>query len=299
MEYLKVTQIAEKWGISSRRVRKLCSEEKITGVIKKGSIYLIPENAQKPRDGRRNLLKLLNEIEIKKRKISSLRPLTQGEVEKLREEFMIEFTYSSNAIEGNTLTLQETAMALEGMTVDCKPLKDHMEAIGHRDAFLFIQDIAKKEVSLSESVIKQIHSLVLIDRPNDKGCFRRIPVKIMGAFTQPIQPYLVEPKITELLLENEKRKKTMNTLERIARFHLEFEGIHPFVDGNGRTGRLILNLDLMQNGYPPVNVKYSDRKKYYEAFDEYYENNNADKMIELISGYVEERLDEYIKILEI
>lgn len=92
--------------------------------------------------------------------------------------------------------------------------------------------------------------------------FRRIPVRIMGAFTEPVQPYMIEPKITELLLENEKRKETMNPIERIARFHLEFEGIHPFIDGNGRTGRLILNLDLIRNGYPPINIKFADRKRY-------------------------------------
>ena len=127
--------------------------------------------------------------------------------------------------------------------------------------------------------------------------FRRIPVRIMGAYTEPVQPYLIEPKINELLLENERRKDTMNPIERIARFHLEFEGIHPFIDGNGRTGRLILNLDLIRNGYPPINVKFTDRKKYYDAFDEYYRNGNANKMTDLIAGYVSERLDDYLRVL--
>ena len=226
-----------------------------------------------------------------------MRPLTQGEAERLREEFMIEFTYNSNAIEGNTLTLKETALALEGMTIDQKPLKDHMEAIGHRDAFLFVLDIAQKEIPLSESVIRQIHSLVLIDRPEDKGMFRRIPVRIMGAYTEPVQPYLIEPKITALLADNEERKSNMNVIERIARFHLEFEGIHPFIDGNGRTGRLIMNLDLIRNGYPPINVKFTDRKKYYDAFDAYYRDNNANVMTELIAEYVNERLDDYLRVL--
>lgn len=258
---------------------------------------MIPADAEKPRDSRFKKPTIFEEIEQKKKILSSLRPLTQGEVERLREEFMIEFTYNSNAIEGNALTLKETAMVLEGMTIDQKPLKDHMEAIGHRDAFLFVQDIATKDIPLSESVIKQIHSLVLIDHPEDKGVFRRIPVRIMGAYTEPVQPYLIEPKITELLLENEHRKESMNVIERIAIFHLEFEGIHPFIDGNGRTGRLILNLDLIRNGYPPINVKFAERKKYYDAFDEYYRNSNANKMTELVAGYVNERLDDYLRIL--
>lgn len=298
MEYMKTSKAAEKWGISPRRVRALCAQGKIPGTIRKGKLYMVPADAEKPRDGRFRALTVFEEIAEKKDLLSTLRPLTQGEVERLREEFMVEFTYNSNAIEGNTLTLQETAMALEGMTVVQKPLKDHMEAIGHRDAFMFVLDIASKNLPLSESIIKQIHSLVLIDRPEDKGIFRKIPVRIMGAYTEPIQPYLIEPKLTELLLENEHRKQTMNPIERIARFHLEFEGIHPFIDGNGRTGRLILNLDLIRSGYPPINVKFTDRKKYYDAFDEFYRNSNANKMTDLVAGYVNERLNDYLRILE-
>ncbi len=298
MEYIKVSKAAEKWGISTRRVRVLCAEGKIEGVIRKGNLYMIPENATKPMDGRMNRSAFLTLIESKKEKLSSMRPLTPGEVERLAEEFMIDFTYNSNAIEGNTLTLKETALALEGMTVDQKPLKDHLEAVGHRDAFLYVQDISKKEVPISEYVIKNIHSLVLMNRPEDKGVYRRIPVRIMGAYTEPVQPYLIEPKMNELLAENEARKATMTTVERIARFHLEFEGIHPFIDGNGRTGRLILNLELIREGFPPINVKFTDRKRYYDAFDAYYRDGDAGKMIDLIAEYVDKRLDEYLAVLE-
>lgn len=297
MNYIKVSQAAEKWGISARRVRVLCAEGKIEGVIQKGKLYMIPENAQKPADGRVKY-NILADIEAKKTRLSELRPLTAGEVERLREEFMIEFTYNSNAIEGNTLTLKETALALEGMTIDQKPLKDHLEAVGHRDAFLYVQDIATKDMPISESVIKNIHSLVLINRPEDKGVYRRIPVRIMGAYTEPLQPYMVQPAMEGLLIEDKKRVETMNIIERIARFHLEFEGIHPFIDGNGRTGRLILNLDLIRNGYPSINVKFTDRKRYYDAFDAYYRDNDASKMTALIAEYVNERLNEYLAILE-
>ncbi len=298
MNYLKVSQIAEKWGLSSRRVRILCAEGKIDGVIRKGNLYMIPENAPKPSDGRMTKTSRIQKIEEKKKTLSSKRPLTQGEIERLRQEFMVEFTYNSNAIEGNTLTLQETAMALEGMTIDQKPLKDHLEAVGHRDAFLYIQDIATQDIPLTENVIKSIHALVLMHRPDDKGVFRRIPVKISGAFTEPVQPYIIETKMAELLTNNEERKKTMSVVERIALFHLEFEGIHPFIDGNGRTGRLILNLELIKNGFPPINVKFTDRKRYYDAFDAFYRDGDAGKMIELIGQYVEERLDEYLDILD-
>lgn len=301
MNYIKVSQAAEKWGLSARRVRILCQENKIEGVMRRGNLYMIPENAQKPADGRRKASRRaisFERIEELKAELDARRPLTQGELERLNEEFMIEFTYNSNAIEGNTLTLQETAMVLEGITIDQKPLKDHLEAVGHKDAFLYVQDIVSNKMPLTEFVIKNIHSLVLMNKPEDKGIYRRVPVRIMGAFTEPVQPYMIEPKITELLAENEKRKDTMNIIERVARFHLEFESIHPFIDGNGRTGRLLMNFELMQNGYPPINVKFTDRKRYYEAFDSFSRNQNANPMINLITEYVTERLEQYLMVID-
>ena len=305
MNYIKVSEAAKKRGLSPRRVRLLCSQNRIHGVVQNGKLYMIPENAPKPIDARTlkgieisdELSPLLHKVEALKAELDSKRPLTAGEAERLREQFMVNFTYNSNAIEGNTLTLQETSMVLEGMTIDQKPLKDHLEAVGHRDAFLYVEDIAK-DTKLSETIIKNIHSLVLLNRPEDKGTFRRIPVTISGSYTEPVQPYMIEPKMTELITNNEKRKKNMHTIERIARFHLEFEGIHPFIDGNGRTGRLLLNLDLIQNGYPAINVKFTDRKKYYAAFDEFYRNNNAEMMITLVADYVIERLEQYLEILD-
>lgn len=299
MNYIKVSEAAEKWGISARRARILCAEGKVEGVIRKGKLYMVPENALKPLDGRRSKNNVIMEVDYKKEKLAAMRPLTAGEVERLRDEFMVEFTYNSNAIEGNTLTLKETAMALEGMTIDKKPLKDHLEAVGHRDAFLYVQDIAKKDMPLSESVIKNIHALVLMNRPEDKGVYRRIPVRIMGAFTEPVQPYLIEPKMAELLATDNERKGVLHDIERVARFHLEFEGIHPFIDGNGRTGRLLMNLELIKCGYPPINVKFADRKRYYDAFDAYYKDGNPNKMIDMIAEYVNERLGEYLAVLEV
>ncbi len=300
MEYMKVSQAAKMWGISARRVRVLCAEGKIEGVVRSGKLYLIPANAKKPADGRMSkgtATDRLAAIERKRGLLATRRPLTAGEVERLAEEFLIDFTYNSNAIEGNTLTLKETAIALEGMTVDQKPLKDHLEAVGHRDAFLYVQDVAKNNLPLSEYVIKCIHALVLINRPEDRGQYRRIPVRVAGAYTEPVPPYLIEEKMAELLAVNEGRVDIMTTVERVALFHLEFEGIHPFIDGNGRTGRLILNLELIRNGYPPINVKFTDRRRYYDAFDAFYRDGDPGAMIDLVAEYVEGRLDEYLQIL--
>ena len=304
MEYKSVAQIAEQWGISDRRVRILCQQGKIDGVIRKGHAWLIPADAEKPIDGRttryqRNdspYVELFAEVDALKAELDKHRPLTQGELQRLREEFLIEYTYNSNAIEGNTLTLQETALVLEGITIDKKPLKDHLEAVGHRDAFLYVQDLVKNNIPFSESIIKQIHTLVLMDRPDDRGVYRRIPVRIMGAYHVPPDPILVPEQMEKLVAEFTGNQK-LHPLERAALFHLKFEGIHPFVDGNGRTGRLILNLMLMQASYPPINIKYSDRKRYYEAFDAYYRYNKADALIKIVSDSTTEWLKTYLQIL--
>lgn len=304
MEYISVQEVAHRWGISDRRVRVLCDENKISGVIREGHSYRIPAEAIKPIDGRKNRHKRIPKqfvscfyrIDALKEKLNSHRPLTQGEIQRLREEFLVEYTYDSNAIEGNTLTLQETAMVLEGITIDKKPLKDHLEAVGHRDAFLYVQDLVTNNVSFTDSIIKQIHTLVLMDRPEDRGVYRRIPVRIMGAFHEPPEPVLV-PELIDNLIE-EFRSPKMHPIECAALFHLKFEGIHPFIDGNGRTGRLILNLFLMQNGYPPINVKFTDRKRYYEAFDKYYRDSSSAEMVELIAEYLDERFQSILKYLE-
>lgn len=287
-----------------RTVRFYCERGLITGVIRDGKKYMIPIGAKKPIDRRKirykqiadNLAPLFLEIDGKIRELNARRPLSLGELQRLRDEFLVELTYNSNAIEGSTLTLKETALVLEGITIDQKPLKDHLEAVGHRDAFIYVGDIARKKIKLKETEIKNIHSLILVDRPEDKGVYRRIPVTIAGAYTEPVQPYLIKPKLIELLAENEKRKKFMHPIERISRFHLEFEGIHPFIDGNGRTGRLILNLELIRNGYPAINVKFIDRRRYYDAFDAYFRDRNTDAMIFMVGEYVNERLDLYLNL---
>ena len=199
--------------------------------------------------------------------MDGLRPLTEGELERLNEEFTVEFTYNSNAIEGNTLNLRETDLVLRGLTIDQKPLKDHLEAIGHKDAFDYVCELVKEQIPLSEQIIKQIHFLVLADKREDRGVYRRVPVRIMGATREPVQPYLIEPKMAELMIKYQ--ESTEHTITKLARFHIEFEGIHPFIDGNGRTGRLLVNLELMKAGYPPIDIKFTDRNAYYDAFDEY------------------------------
>jgi Fic family protein len=238
-------------------------------------------------------------IDQKLAELNKLRPLTQGELQRLQDEFLVEFTYNSNAIEGNTLTLHETAMVLsQGVTIDKKPLKDHLEAVGHKDAFLYVLSLVQDKIQLSEKIIKEIHSLILIDRREDSGVYRRIPVRIMGATHEPPQPYLISKLMETLISEYEEMKNNLHPVHYSALFHLKFEGIHPFIDGNGRTGRLLLNLELMQAGFPPINVKFADRKKYYECFESYTTTGSEDDMINLIGSYVLAELERYIEILK-
>ena len=289
-------EAAEKWDISDRRVRVMCESGQIEGAIRSGKSWIIPDDATKPTDGRlRKGESLFELIEKKKAALDKCRPLTDGEVQRLNEQFTVEYTYNSNAIEGNTLTLRETDMALRGLTVDAKPLKDHLEAIGHRDAFNYICDLVKDKPPLTESVIKQIHSLVLADKPLDRGNYRRVPVRIMGALHIPPQPYAIEPRMYELLQDYGKDDR--NIVEKLAEFHIRFESIHPFIDGNGRTGRLLVNLELMKAGYPPIDIKFADRKRYYDAFDEYCLKHSPSAMTKLFAEYLNSRLDEYLKIL--
>lgn len=294
--FMNVKQASEKWGISDRRVRILCAEGKISGVYQEGRAWKIPIDAVKPADGRyKTKESLLLQIDRKKEELDGKRPLTEGELARLNEEFTVEYTYNSNAIEGNTLTLRETDLVLKGLTIDQKPLKNHMEAVGHKEAFDFVSELVKEKSEINERVIKQIHSLVLADKKDDRGVYRRVPVRIMGAAHEPVQPYLTEPRMEELLRDYLASEEHIVT--KLARFHIKFEGIHPFIDGNGRTGRLLVNLELMKAGYPPINIRFTDRVAYYNAFDEYYVKHNLKAMEILFAKYINERLDKYLTML--
>ncbi len=232
-------------------------------------------------------------------KLRMLRPLNEGELKRLNEEFTIQYTYNSNAIEGNSLTLRETALVLQhGVTIAEKPLKDHMEAIGHRDAFTHVEELVRDKAPLSESLIKQLHSLVLMHDNINKGVYRKIPVTILGSEFEPPQPYLFPIQMEQLIQDYNTWLADTDIIEAASLLHLKFETIHPFIDGNGRTGRLMLNLELMKAGLLPIDIKFKDVERYYSAFDEFNVSGKADKMISLVSEYEIERLEKYIEILD-
>lgn len=301
MDYIKVSEAAKKWGISTRRVRTLCEDGRIAGVERRGNLYYIPADAPKPADARESknhsYSPMLQHIDDLKKTLDEFRPLTPGETEAIRNLFIVEHTYNSNAIEGNTLTLQETALVLQGITIDQKPLKDHLEVVGYKDAFDYIETLAKQKDALTQFEIKRIHALVLANRPDDRGVFRRVNVRIAGALTEPIAPYLIEEHIVKLLADFQSWTQHKHIVECIALFHLKFESIHPFIDGNGRTGRLLMNLQLIQNGLPPISVKYEDRRRYYEAFDIYSKTQDVTPMVQLIGESIVSQLRELLKMI--
>lgn len=240
--------------------------------------------------------KKLDELKLK---LDSFRPLDLSIVKNLHEDLVLRWTYHSNAIEGNTLTLKETKVALEGITIGGKTLREHFEAINHKDAILFMEDLAQKEERLSEYSIKQIHSLILknIDDEN-KGKYRKTNVIISGAEHKPPQSFEVQSKMQEFIKKYNENITKLHPIELASFVHIEFVKIHPFLDGNGRTSRLLMNLELIKAGFPPVVIELEDRLEYYKALDIAHTENDYKPFLELMKKVVEKSFEPYFYILD-
>ena len=215
---------------------------------------------------------LLQECDELKTRLSSLRPLPMEALKKIEDALAIEYTYESNRIEGNTLTLQETELVVnEGVTIAGKSMREHLEAINHAEAIDYIKDFARSDIEISECTIKEIHALVLhgINREN-AGRYRTVPVMISGSRHIPPQPYLIDKLMEDFILRfREMEADKVHPVLVSAYLHDELVRIHPFIDGNGRTSRLLMNLYLLRNGYVIVNLKGSNEVKlaYYTALE--------------------------------
>lgn len=242
----------------------------------------------------------LDQIEYLKNQLAQYRPLSTAEVQRLREEFIIESSYNSNAIEGNTITLRETVLILkEGITIAEKPIREHLDIIGFKDAFNYIYELVANNEPLTERTIKDIHSLVLMGSAENRGVYRKIPVRILGAENEPTAPYLIAEEMQRLIEKYQQKLIELHPIEAISWLHLAFESIHPFIDGNGRTGRLLINFELLKQGYLPIDIKFTNRAKYYQCFDDFHKNQqSAVALTELIADYEIQELDRYLKILE-
>ena len=215
---------------------------------------------------------LLKEVDVQKEQLSALRPLPEEALKKIQDALDIEYTYESNRIEGNTLTLQETAHVVnEGVTISGKSMREHLEAINHAEAISYIKDIAKQDIEISERTIKEIHALILhgIDREN-AGRYRTVPVMISGSTHMPPQPYLIEKQMEDFILRfKQMEAEKVHPVLIAAYLHDELVRIHPFIDGNGRTSRLLMNLYLLRHGYVIITLKGSNDAKvnYYKALE--------------------------------
>jgi Fic family protein len=240
---------------------------------------------------------MFNKIDQLKSQLDSHRPLPESVVKNLRDDLVLRWIYNSNAIEGNTLTLMETKMVLEGITIGGKSLREHFEAINHRDAILFVEELVQKNQSLTEWDIRNIHQLILknIDSEN-AGTYRKVNVMIAGASHTPPEHFLVSEQMSRFMASIDYR---LHPVERAARIHVEFVGIHPFVDGNGRTSRLLMNLELMKAGFPPVVIPVEQRLRYYQALDKAHVEKEYADFIQLVIEMSEQSFKPYFYALGI
>jgi len=233
-------------------------------------------------------------VEIFKEFLNKERPLNDGILRKLQNNLRTEFIYNSNAIEGNTLTLRETDIILQfGITVKGKSLKEHNEVKGQEYALDFLNEVLKKEEPLSIRLIREFHALILNDDKDNRGRFKQENNTILGAKFQTTPFYQVEEKLQELIDNFNESDK--NLIEKVAKFHNDFEMVHPFNDGNGRTGRLLMNLELMKNGYPITIIKNEDRDDYYQALEIASIDKNYIPLTEFIKRSIENTFWIYYK----
>lgn len=241
---------------------------------------------------------LYTKLDDLKKRLDSHRPLPGEIIQNLHENLVLQWTYNSNAIEGNTLTLKETKVALEGITVGGKTMREHLEAINHKEAILFVEEIIQSKESFSLRQIKQIHGLILknIDDKN-AGVWRSVNVTIAGAEHLPTEFLQVPHEMDQFVGWYEQKAGLVHPVELAARVHCDFVKIHPFVDGNGRTARLLMNLELMKAGFPAIVLPLSRRLEYYESLDNAHVRNDYDPFLELMCELVEVSFEPYWRAL--
>ena len=230
------------------------------------------------------------EYEQNKSKIDSV---TLSSYEK---DFELRFTHNSTAIEGNTLTLMETKVVLEdGVSIGGKELREIYEIINHKKAYGYVKKCIAENKTLDENIVKDLHA-ILTENIIVGGIYRNQEVRISGAgFTPPSGNEMYMQ--VKAFYEDLKNNPELNPIELAAWTHAEFVRIHPFVDGNGRTSRLLMNYQLMIQGFLPVSVDKEKRLDYYNALEEYAVNKNLEPFANFIAELEEKQLDEYLKLI--
>ncbi len=246
----------------------------------------------------KNLLSILEEIDLLKAKLDKFR---QFDSYRIVQALELEYTFESNRIEGNTLTLRETDLVInEGLTISGKSMREHLEAINHQEAIAYIKHLTEKNTVLNEREVLSIHNLILRGiNPEDAGRYRRVQVMIKGSSHMPPQPFLVSKEMEDFFIWHETNKNNLHPIILAAEMHERIVTIHPFIDGNGRTSRLIMNLILLQNGYVIANIKgdYDNRMQYYNALETAQTKNNKEDFLLFVAQIEKESLERYLDII--
>lgn len=233
----------------------------------------------------------MGKIELYKSFLQSRKPINSIILKRTEESLKADYIYNSNGIEGNTLTLMETNLIIEhGVTIKGKSLKEHLEVKGQEYALNFLSDVMKEKENMSLRMIREFNSLVLI---NGGGTFKKVPNEIVGANFKTSPPNLVEEHLNKLI--EVFYNSNEDIIKKVAIFHADFEKIHPFPDGNGRTGRLLMNLELMKEGFPITIIKKEDREDYYNALEKAHSNNEYEDIIKFIKDNVEKSFEFYFE----
>ena len=244
---------------------------------------------------------IIKQIDKLKKKLEAIRPLPIEQIKNLEEYFRIQYTYDSNRIEGNTLTLQETALVINhGITISGKSVNEHLEAINHSEAVELILDLVQNKIHLTEYILKQLHGLILRGiNKYDAGKYRNVNVMISGSTHKPPEPFMLDKLMEEYFLFYEANKNTMHPVLLAAEMHERLVTIHPFVDGNGRTSRLIMNLILMQHGFPitHINGDKQNRFSYYKSLESVRVNNDKNAFYDFVANATLSSLTEFLSIV--
>ena len=242
--------------------------------------------------------KTLDRIKEKKARLNGLRPLPAAALQKIKDSLTLEWTYNSNAIEGNTLSLQETRLIIEdGLTVKGKSLREHFEAVNHQESIEFVESLVSDDYLLKATDILDVHKLVLDRIEKDfAGRYRNSGVRIAGANFVPPNALKIDALMEDLIDWVNGNDDPLDPVVKATFFHHRFVWIHPFFDGNGRTVRLIFNLLLMKEGFPPAIILKNDRKKYYDALNK-ANTGDYSKLLLLILQALERSLDIYLSSL--
>ncbi len=247
----------------------------------------------------KNLQSILDEIDEMKKQLDSYREFDSYRIAQALE---LEYTFESNRLEGNTLTLRETDLVInEGLTISGKSMREHLEAINHVEAIGYIKQLIEKNFPFNEREMLSIHNLILRGIiPEDAGRYRRVQVMIKGSAHMPPQPFIVPKEMENYFIWYEENKTKLHPIILAAEMHERLVTIHPFIDGNGRTSRLIMNLILLQHGYVIANIKgdYESRMRYYQSLENAQTTGNKEDFLILIASIEKDCIERYLDIIK-